>query len=84
MQGLQACVMEQKAENHSLQEQLTKHMAVLGLVHGHFRQARLQLQHQAEEVSEPRGPMSRGWAAPVSWQHYQTSADKRTRVQNPQ
>ncbi|KAL7979660.1 hypothetical protein Chor_004818 [Crotalus horridus] len=50
VQGLQACVMEQKAENHSLQEQLTKHMAVLGLVHGHFRQARLQLQHQAEEI----------------------------------
>ncbi|XP_039186989.1 polyamine-modulated factor 1-binding protein 1 isoform X3 [Crotalus tigris] len=52
VQGLKACVMEQKAENYSLQEQLTKHMAVLGLVHGHFRQARLQLQHQAEEQIE--------------------------------
>ncbi|KAM3828800.1 polyamine-modulated factor 1-binding protein 1 [Vipera latastei] len=79
VQGLQACVMEQKAENRSLQEQLTKQMAALGLVHGRFRQARLQLQHQAEEVSEPRGLMSNGWAAPVSWQHHQTSADKRTR-----
>ncbi|XP_026575524.1 polyamine-modulated factor 1-binding protein 1 [Pseudonaja textilis] len=47
VQALQACVMEQKAESRSLQEQLTKQTAVLGLVHGRFRQAWLQLQHQA-------------------------------------
>ncbi|XP_026540640.1 polyamine-modulated factor 1-binding protein 1 [Notechis scutatus] len=49
VQALQACVMEQKAESRSLQEQLTKQTAVLGLVHGCFRQAWLQLQHQATE-----------------------------------
>ncbi|XP_034282621.1 polyamine-modulated factor 1-binding protein 1 [Pantherophis guttatus] len=47
VQALQTCVMEQKADSRSLQEQLTKQTAVLGLVNGRFRQARLQLQHQA-------------------------------------
>ncbi|XP_058010853.1 polyamine-modulated factor 1-binding protein 1 [Ahaetulla prasina] len=47
VQALQASVMEQKAESHSLQEQLTKQTAMLGLVNGRFRQAQLQLQHQA-------------------------------------
>ncbi|KAG8144279.1 hypothetical protein E2320_001364 [Naja naja] len=49
VQALQACVMEQKAESRSLQEQLTKQTAVLGLVHGCFRQAWLQLHHQATQ-----------------------------------
>ncbi|ETE68175.1 Polyamine-modulated factor 1-binding protein 1, partial [Ophiophagus hannah] len=81
VQALQACVMEQKAESRSLQEQLTKQTAALGLVHGRFRQAWLQLQHQATQVSEPRGLMPHGWAT-VSWQYqqsHQTSADRRTR-----
>lgn len=81
MQALQNCVMEQKADIRSLQEQLTKQTAVLGLVNGRFRQARLQLQHQATAVSEPRGLMAHGWATPVSWQYqqsHQTSAARRT------
>lgn len=57
-QALQASVAEQKAESRSLQEQLTKQTALLGLLQGHFRQARLQLKHQATAVSEPRGPMA--------------------------
>lgn len=77
VQALQTCVMEQKADIRSLQEQLTKQTAVLGLVNRRFRQARLQLQHQATAVSEPRGLMAYGWATPVSWQYqqsHQTSA----------
>ncbi|XP_025024680.1 polyamine-modulated factor 1-binding protein 1 isoform X1 [Python bivittatus] len=50
VQGLQACMMEQKAENCSLQEQLTKQTAALRLARWSFRQAWLQLQQQAAKI----------------------------------
>ncbi|XP_032065839.1 polyamine-modulated factor 1-binding protein 1 isoform X3 [Thamnophis elegans] len=52
--ALQASVAEQTAERRSLQEQLTKQTAVLGLLQGHFRQARLQLKHQATAIESLR------------------------------
>ncbi|KAM6430581.1 polyamine-modulated factor 1-binding protein 1 isoform 2-T2 [Liasis olivaceus] len=50
VQGLRACVMEQKAENCTLQEQLTKQTAALRLAQGSFRQAQLRLQQQAAKI----------------------------------
>ncbi|XP_013912832.1 PREDICTED: polyamine-modulated factor 1-binding protein 1 [Thamnophis sirtalis] len=52
--ALQASVAEQTAERRSLREQLTKQTAVLWLLQGHFRQARLQLKHQATAIESLR------------------------------